>query len=378
MAVSGTPSFAALACHSGVIKRGAAPSGNPLSGKITFVYLAKPLWVSAMTDPLPTFADVKSAAARIKAEAVYTPLLENAALNARVGGRVFIKPEPLQRTGSFKFRGAYNALSRFSDAQRETGVVAFSSGNHAQGIAEAARLLGMPATIVMPADAPEIKKQGVVARGAQLRLYDREAESREAIAGAISAETGATLIPSYDHPDIIAGQGTCGLEVFETLASQGVAADQLACCVGGGGLIGGIGLARGALSPETQVIGVEPDGFDDHARSLAAGHRVPSPRKSGSVCDALLAPEPGELTFALNRHQLARVDVVSDQEALGAVRYAFETLKLVVEPGGAVALAALLSGKLEAANRNTVIVLTGGNVDPAMFARAIKGEARRA
>lgn len=324
-----------------------------------------------MTEPLPTFANVEAAAARIKAEAVYTPLLENAALNARAGGRVLIKPEPLQRTGSFKFRGAFNALSQFTAAQRKSGVVAFSSGNHAQGIAEAARLLSMPATIVMPADAPEIKKRGVIQRGASLRLYDRENESREVIAQAIAAETGATLIPSYDHPHIIAGQGTCGLEIFETLKAKGLNADQLACCVGGGGLIAGIGLARGALAPETRIIGVEPEGFDDHARSLAAGRRVPSPKKSGSVCDALLAPEPGELTFALNQHQLAGVEVVSDQEALDAVRFAFETLKLVVEPGGAVALAALLTGKLDAAGRTTAIVLTGGNVDPAMFARAI-------
>ena len=324
-----------------------------------------------MTEHLPTFADVEAAAARIKPEAVCTPLLENAALNARAGGRVFIKPEPLQRTGSFKFRGAFNALSRFTAAERQAGVVAFSSGNHAQGIAEAARLLNMPATIVMPADAPEIKKQGVIQRGAILRLYDRENESREAIAGAIAVETGGTLIASYDHPDIIAGQGTCGLEIFETLKASGVSADQLVCCVGGGGLIAGIGLARGALSPQTRIIGVEPEGFDDHARSLAIGRRAPSPKKSGSVCDALLAPEPGELTFALNQRQLAEVEVVSDEDALDAVRFAFETLKLVVEPGGAVALAALLTGRIDAAGGTTVIVLTGGNVDPAMFARAI-------
>lgn len=325
-----------------------------------------------MSTPLPTFDDVRAAAHRLKAEAVRTPLLANAALDAAVGGRVFIKPEPLQRTGSFKFRGAFNALSQFDAAQRKAGVVAFSSGNHAQGIAEAARILGIPATIVMPADAPEIKKQGVVARGAKLKLYDRETQSREEISEAIAAKTGATLIPSYDHPDIIAGQGTCGLEVFETLAELGVKADQLTCCLGGGGLIGGIGLAAKALSPATVLYGVEPEGFDDHARSLQAGHRVPSPKKSGSVCDALLAPEPGELTFALNQTQLAGVKVVTDAEALAAVRFAFETLKLVVEPGGAVALASILSGKLDAKDRTTVLVLTGGNIDPAMMARALK------
>lgn len=325
-----------------------------------------------MTFTVPRFADVQAAAQRLKGEAVRTPLLINAALDAAVGGRVFIKPEPLQRTGSFKFRGAFNALSQFDAAQRQAGVVAFSSGNHAQGIAEAARLLNMPATIVMPEDAPEIKKQGVIARGAQLKLYDRERESREDISKAIAKETGATLIPSYDHPDIIAGQGTCGLEIFEALAELGVEADQLTCCLGGGGLLGGIGLAAKALSPDTALYGVEPEGFDDHARSLEAGHRVPSPKKSGSVCDALLAPEPGELTFALNQSQLSGVKVVTDAEALAAVRFAFETLKLVVEPGGAVALASILSCKLDARGRTTVVVLTGGNIDPAMMARALK------
>jgi threonine dehydratase len=353
------------------MKRGTGAKGNPFHRKIPLEYLAKRLWISAMSTPIPTFDDVQAAAKRLTGEAVRTPLLTNAALDAAVGGRVFIKPEPLQRTGSFKFRGAFNALSQFDEDQRQAGVVAFSSGNHAQGIAEAARILRMPATIVMPADAPEIKKQGVIARGAHLKLYDRETESREEISKAIAADTGATLIPSYDHPHIIAGQGTCGLEVFESLADLGVKADQLTCCLGGGGLSGGIGLAAKKLSPKTALFGVEPDGFDDHARSLEAGHRVPSPRKSGSVCDALLAPEPGELTFALNQHQLTGVKVVSDEEALAAVRFAFETLKLVVEPGGAVGLASILSGKLEAKDRTTVVVLTGGNIDPAMMARAL-------
>jgi len=353
------------------MKRGTGPKGNPFHRKIRLEYLAKRLWISAMSMTLPRFQDIQAAAHRLKGEAVRTPLLTNAALDAAVGGQVFIKPEPLQRTGSFKFRGAYNALSQFDERRREAGVVAFSSGNHAQGIAEAARILGIPATIVMPADAPEIKKRGVIARGADLKLYDRETESREEISEAIAEATGATLIPSYDHPDIIAGQGTCGLEIFETLAELNIQADQLTCCLGGGGLIGGIGLAAKALSPQTRLYGVEPEGFDDHLRSLQAGRRVPSPRKSGSVCDALLAPEPGELTFALNQTQLSGVKVVSDEDALGAVRFAFETLKLVVEPGGAVALASILSGKLDAKDRTTVVVLTGGNIDPAMMARAL-------
>ncbi|MCP2679686.1 threonine/serine dehydratase [Maricaulaceae bacterium NA33B04] len=325
-----------------------------------------------MTHALPVFDDVAAAAERIRSHAVRTPLLSNAVLDERVGGRVLIKPECLQRTGSFKFRGAFNALSQFDAEQRKAGVVAFSSGNHAQGIAEAARLLDMPATIVMPRDAPEVKRRGVISRGAGLKLYDRETESREEISNAIAAETGATVIPSYDHPHIMAGQGTCGLEVFEDLAEMGVEADQLACCLGGGGLISGIGLAAGELSPGTRLYGVEPEGFEDHKLSLQAGHRVESPRKSGSICDALLTPMPGVLTFALNEKQLTDVAVVTDDEAMVAVRFVFETLKLVVEPGGAVALASLLSGKLDGRDRTSVIVLTGGNIDPAVMSQAIR------
>jgi len=321
----------------------------------------------------PTFDAVRTAAERIKGEAVRTPLIHNFALDARVGARVLVKAETLQRTGSFKFRGAYNALLALSEADRARGVVAFSSGNHAQGVAEAAKLLGVRATIVMPTDAPAIKQAGVIARGAELRLYDRESESREEIARALCHESGAALIPSFDHPDIIAGQGTCGLEIFETLTAAGETAQTLICCVGGGGLIGGINLAAEALSPETRVYGAEPEGFDDHARSLVSGKRETNVRKSGSLCDALLSEAPGELTFAINKRRLAGVGVVSDADALAAMRFAFETLKLVVEPGGAAALAALLSGKVEIAGGTVVVVLTGANVDPAVFSRAIGG-----
>ena len=325
-----------------------------------------------MTAPAPVFEDVKAAAERIKGEAVRTPLLNNPALDSQVGARVLLKAEALQRTGSFKFRGAFNALSALSEAERARGVVAFSSGNHAQGVAEAAKILGVNAVIVMPSDAPEIKKAGVVARGAQLRLYDRESESREAIAQSLCEESGAALIPSFDHPDIIAGQGTSGLEIFEDLQAMGARADALICCVGGGGLIGGINLAAEALSPDTKVWGAEPEGFDDHARSLASGKRETNARKSGSVCDALLSESPGALTFAINQRRLAGIGVVSDPEAMAAVRYAFETLKLVVEPGGAAALAALLNRRVEIpAGGTVVVVLTGGNVDPGLFARAL-------
>lgn len=322
--------------------------------------------------PVPTFDDVRSAALRLEGLAVKTPLLSSPALDERAGGTILVKAEPLQRTGSFKFRGAYNALSRLDETARRRGVVAFSSGNHAQGVAEAARLLDIPAIIVMPSDAPEIKKAGVIARGAKLELYDRETESREGIANALCAESGRTLIPSYDHPHIIAGQGTCGLEIFQTLAERGQSADRLICCVGGGGLIGGINLAAEALSPATEIFGAEPEGFDDHARSLALGHIVANERKGGSICDALLSPAPGELTFAINQKRLSGVAVISDAAAMEAVRFAFEHLKIVAEPGGAAALAALLSGEVKAArDAVTIVVLTGGNVDPAVFARAI-------
>ncbi len=320
---------------------------------------------------LPTFADVTAAAARLAGHAVRTPLLSSPALDALTGGRVLLKAEPLQRTGSFKFRGAWNALSQLSEAQRARGVVAFSSGNHAQGVAEAARMLGMSATIVMPSDAPGIKQRGVLARGAQLRLYDRDTESREAIAQEISAATGAAVIPAFDHPHIIAGQGTAGLEIFETLNDEGLSADRLICCVGGGGLIGGINLAAEALSPQTEIWGAEPEDFDDTARSLASGQRETNARRSGSLCDALLSETPGELTFAINQTRLKGVAVISDEDALRAMRFAFEHLKIVLEPGGAAALAAVLAGRVDVSGGLSVVVLSGGNVEPAVFARAL-------
>ena len=324
-----------------------------------------------MSSTLPVFEDVRAAAARLEGQAVLTPLLSNPALDERAGGRILFKAECLQRTGTFKFRGAFNALSRLNESEAKAGVVAFSSGNHAQGVAEAARILGMKAVIVMPHDAPEVKKAGVLARGAELRLYDRDTESRIEIAQALCAQSGAALIPSFDHPDVIAGQGTCGLEIFETLKARGETADQLVCCVGGGGLLAGINLAAAALSPETLIFGAEPEGFDDHARSLASGAKVVNARKGGSLCDALLTETPGELTYAINQPRLSGVGVVSDLDALQAVRFGFETLKLVLEPGGAAALAAVLSGKIDVAGKTTVVVLTGGNVDSAVFEQAL-------
>ena len=321
------------------------------------------------TPPLPvTIADVEAAARRLAGVAVVTPLLESEALNERAGARLLVKAEPLQRTGSFKFRGAYNAIATL----RPPAVVAYSSGNHAQGVAAAARLLGVPATIVMPADAPRIKLENTRALGARVVTYDRLKESREAIGAAIAAETGAVLIRPYDEPLVIAGQGTAGLELARQAAERGAALDTALVCCGGGGLIAGCALALKAARPDTAVYAVEPEGYDDTARSLAAGERVANPAPVPTLCDALLAPTPGEITFAINRRLLASGVAVSDAEVRAAMRLAFQHLKLVIEPGGAVSLAAALHGKLPL--RGAVgIVVSGGNVDPDLYAEILRG-----
>jgi threonine dehydratase len=320
-------------------------------------------------DRLPTLADVAAAAARLRAVAVRTPLLESEALNERAGGRALLKAECLQRTGSFKFRGAYNTISRVeADA-----VVAYSSGNHAQGVAAAARMLGKAATIVMPADAPAIKVENTRAYGAAVRLYDRARESREAIGAEIAAQTGAALIRPYDDPRIIAGQGTVGLEIAEQARERGAMLDLALAPCGGGGLIAGCALALTKALPGIAIYAVEPAGLDDTRRSLEAGARRANAPEATSICDALLVPTPGELTFRVNRQLLAGGLAVSDDEVRAAIVFAFRHLKLVVEPGGAVALAAVLSGKLALEQRTAAVVLSGGNVDPGLFAAAIRG-----
>ncbi|MEQ8268311.1 MAG: threonine/serine dehydratase [Parvibaculum sp.] len=326
-----------------------------------------------MTVRLPDAEDVRAAAARISGVAVRTPLLECAALDVRSGGRIFIKPEVLQRTGSFKFRGAWNRLSQLSEGEQRRGVVAWSSGNHAQGVAAAAHMLDVPALIVMPSDAPRLKIERTRGFGAEVVLYDRLTEMREEIGARIAAERGAVVVRPYDDPAIIAGQGTVGLEIAEDAARLGVALDAVLVPAGGGGLAAGTALALGAAMPDAKVWCVEPQGFDDHARSLATRQRLGNEAGGQSFCDALLAPMPGELTFAINTARLAGGLAVSDAEVMAAMRFAFEELKLVVEPGGAVALAAVLAGRFDARGKSVTLVLSGGNADPAVFARALGG-----
>ena len=322
-----------------------------------------------------TLAHIEAAARRLAGHSVLTPLIESPALNERLGRRVLIKSETLQRVGAFKFRGAYNRLVQLSPEQAGKGVVAFSSGNHAQGVALAARLLGVPALILMPADAPVVKVEATRGYGAEVRLYDRLTESREALAATISAERGAVVVPSFDDYDIIAGQGTIGLELVQQAAALGAGLDVVVAPIGGGGLMAGLSTAVKARSPSTAIVGVEPAGFDDTLRSLQKGERVLTKPTTRSLCDALESPAPGELTFPILQKTVADVAVVTDAEVAEAMRYAFSVLKLVVEPGGAVGLAALLSGKVMTAGEGvTALVLSGGNVDPELFAQVLRRE----
>ena len=324
-----------------------------------------------MTAGLPTVTDIDSAARRLAGQAVATPLLESPLLNERLGGRVLVKAEMLQRTGSFKFRGAYNRISRIPQDRRSAGVVAYSSGNHAQAVAAVARLLGIAATIVMPADAPSVKRRGTEAWGARVVAYDRHRDDREAIGATIAAETGATLVKPYDDPLVIAGQGTVGLELAAQLAATDARPDAVLVPCGGGGLVAGVSIALADRLPGVPVHPVEPEGFDSTGRSLAAGERVRCDIAAASICDSLLAPMPGEITFAVNRRTLAGGLTVGDRDALAGVAAAFEYLKLVAEPGGAVGLAALLSGRCDAKGRTVAVVCSGGNVDPARFTDAL-------
>ena len=328
-----------------------------------------------MNEPLShasvSSADIDAAAEVIAPFAVRTPLLLPPVLCDRVGARVFLKPEVLQRTGSFKFRGAFNKLASIPESERKGGVVAFSSGNHAQGVAAAAKILNMPATIVMPVDSPLLKRERTKSFGAEVVLYDRDREDREAIARDIAAKHGATLVPPYDDPKVIAGQGTIGREICEDLAALGITPDIVVAPVSGGGLIAGVATAVKSRFPQAQVMSAEPEAFDDHARSLRAGKREAHGTKGRTICDALMAAMPGEITFAINGKLLSQGVTASDAEVGAAVAFAFRELKLVVEPGGAIGLAALLAGRIDAKGKTIVIVLSGGNVDSELYSRLI-------
>ncbi|WP_426955272.1 threonine ammonia-lyase [Muricoccus radiodurans] len=320
---------------------------------------------------LPTHDDVRAAAARLAGRIVRTPMLRHPVLDAAVGGTVLVKPEPLQRTGSFKLRGATNAVLRLTEAQRRGGVVTHSSGNHGQAIACAAAGEGVRALIAMPGDAPAIKVESTRRWGAEITFFDRATTDRETLAARLAEERGGTVLPPFDHPDVIAGQGTTALELFEDAAAAGLHLDALAVCTGGGGLVAGCALAAEGASPGTQVYAVEPEGWDDTARSLASGERERADGQGATLCDSLLSLRPGELTFAVNRPRLAGAAVVTPSEVFAAMRFAFDHLKIVAEPGGAVALAAVLAGKIPARGRTVGVVISGGNVDPAVFARAL-------
>ncbi len=321
---------------------------------------------------LPTHVDIEAAARVLAPVAVRTRLVTSPALDALTGARVFLKPEVLQRTGSFKFRGAFNKLSSIPEAARKAGVVAFSSGNHAQGVAAAARILNMPAVIVMPSDAPVSKIERTKSYGAEVVPYDRDKEDRDAIARDLASKRGATVVPPYDDPWVIAGQGTVGREIAEDFAALGIVPDIVSAPASGGGLMAGIALATKAKFPNAGLVTVEPYGFDDHARSFSAGERQPHRAIGRTICDALMASIPGEITFAVNQKLGVQGVTATDDEVAKAVAFAFRELKLVVEPGGAVALAALLAGHIDARGKTLAIVLSGGNVDADLYARLIQ------
>ena len=330
---------------------------------------------SSTSSNRPTFPDIVAAARRLKGRAVTTPLMESPLLNERLGGRLLLKAEMLQRTGSFKFRGAYNRLSLIPAGQRKRGVVAFSSGNHAQGVAAAAGLLGMPALIVMPSDAPKSKIENTRAYGADIVFYDRYKEDREAIATDIVRRRRAVLVPPFDDAFVVAGQGTIGIELARQAMEMGAETDAVLVPCSGGGLVAGIATALAQAAPRTEVYAVEPMGFDDTARSLAAGERQAVVPGGQSICDSLLVSTPGALTFPINRQLLKGTLVVGDEAVLMAMAAVFSFFKVVAEPGGAIALAAVLSGAFKLAGRTVAVIASGGNVDAVLFAEALESRA---
>ena len=316
----------------------------------------------------PSFKDVQKAAVRIKGHALATPLIRSDVIDAMTRKTVWFKPECNQKVGAFKYRGAYNRLSAMSPNERRRGVVATSSGNHAQGVSRAAKELGIAAVIVMPTDAPKVKVTGVQNDGAQIVFYDRLTESREDIADDISRKEGRIYVPSYDDPFIISGQGTTGLEI----AQSGIEFNALITCMGGGGLCAGISLAMNELSPQTKIYGAEPKDYNDHQQSFEASKRVALKEMPPTLCDALMTPTPGELTWPINSKSLSGVFAVSDLDCLMTMAIAKKELGVQLEPGGAVAMAALLKGALadKPELKTVCIILSGGNVDPEVAARA--------
>jgi threonine dehydratase len=318
-----------------------------------------------------TLSDIQAAAERIRGRAIRTPLIEAHAASQQTGARVLVKAEVLQRTGSFKFRGAMSRLSLLSADERKRGVVAFSSGNHAQAVAAAARDIGTSAVIVMPADAPKLKTENTKGYGAEVVLYDRQKEDRVAIGKKLATDRGLILVPPFDDYAVMAGQGTIGLELAEDAKAIGATLDAVLVCCSGGGLSAGIGTALEALSPKTKLVTVEPAAYDDMARSLKAGERLANAPAPLSICDALMVDKPGELTFPILQRLNATGLTITDDEARHAMAHAFYHLKLVAEPGGAAALAAVLCGKIDASGKTIAVILSGGNVDAETFQRAL-------
>ena len=307
--------------------------------------------------------DIRRADNYLQGRVVRTPLIESDWINEQLGGRVLFKAECLQRTGSFKIRGATNKISSLTEAQKKLGVVAYSSGNHAQGVAAAAKSLGIKAKIVIPRDAPEMKIANTRAYGASVILYDRNTEDREGIAKGIADSEGLSLIPPYDDELVIAGQGVVGLELLQQLEQDGITPDTILCPCGGGGLVAGVATAVKSKLPQVDIFSVEPEEFDDTKRSLVAGQRLSNPTGAETICDAIVTPTPGELTFEINHRLLSGGLAVSDKSVIQAMIEAYNRLKLVVEPGGAVGLAALLSNAYPLEGKTVVVILSGGNMD---------------
>jgi len=312
-------------------------------------------------------SDIQKAAERLRSVAVVTPLLEFPLLNEQVGGRILLKAETLQTTGSFKIRGAYNRISQMSEAERARGLIAWSSGNHAQGVARAAQLVGTPATILMPEDAPKTKVDGAKVLGAEVIFFNRYTEDREEIGHSIAKERGLVLVPSYDDVHVIAGQGTCGLEIAQQTKAMGLELDQLLVCAGGGGLTSGCAIALADEMPNAKIYTVEPEGYDDIALSLEKGERVRVDTSRKSIADALLPPTPGYVTWPILKALVEKGLVVTEDQIREAVRYGFRNLNLKIEPGGAVTLAAVLAGTIDVKDKITAITLSGGNVDAEIF-----------